>query len=145
MLVKYIYERLDIDNRFQFSAASTHCKICIFETHNNRKFVFHGSANLRSSSNIEQIMLEESEDLYNFNDKIQDSIIETYKTINKSVRRKALWQAVQMEKIKQEELPNGVQQEGATETQEETLINSHCSKPETIARPERIKIERFKF
>jgi hypothetical protein len=52
-LIPYIYEKLDVDNKLQLSFAGTHCKICIFETVNNRKFVFHGSANLRSSSNIE--------------------------------------------------------------------------------------------
>jgi hypothetical protein len=148
MLVKYIYERLDIDNRFQFSAASTHCKICIFQTHNNRKFVFHGSANLRSSSNIEQIMLEESEDLYNFNDKIQDSIIETYKTINKSVRRKALWQAVQENGIITTSSSDQAEQQQADvhlkECKQEKKLE-HRSKPKTIDKPERIKIERFKF
>lgn len=94
-LIPYIYETLDIDNKFQLSFAGTHCKICIFETVNSRKFVFHGSANLRSSSNIEQIMLEESEGLYNFMDEIQDSILQEYKTINKSLRGNKLWEKVQ--------------------------------------------------
>lgn len=94
-LIPYIYETLDIDNKFQLSFAGTHCKICIFETVNKRKFVFHGSANLRSSSNIEQIMLEESEELYNFMDEIQSNILEEYKTINKSLRGNKLWQTVQ--------------------------------------------------
>jgi hypothetical protein len=97
-LIPYIYETLDVDDKFQLSFAGTHCKICIFETVNNRKFVFHGSANLRSSSNIEQIMLEESEGLYNFMDEIQDSILEEYKTINKSLRGNKLWQTGNQEK-----------------------------------------------
>jgi len=94
-LIPYIYETLDIDNKFQLSFAGTHCKICIFETVNGRKFVFHGSANLRSSSNIEQIMLEESEGLYDFMDEIQNNILQEYKTINKSLRGNKLWQKVQ--------------------------------------------------
>lgn len=103
-LIKYIYKTLDIDNKFQLSSAGTHCKICCFETINNRKFVIHGSANLRSSSNIEQIMFEENENLYNFVDEVQSNIIETYKTINKSVRYKYLWNSVEgkpkIEKVK---------------------------------------------
>lgn len=94
-LIPYIYQTLDLDNKFQLSFAGTHCKICIFETVNNRKFVFHGSANLRSSSNIEQIMLEENEGLYNFMNEIQENILQEYKTINKSLRGKTLWQTVQ--------------------------------------------------
>jgi hypothetical protein len=99
-LVPYIYETLDIDNKFQLSFAGTHCKICIFETVNGRKFVFHGSANLRSSSNIEQIMLEENEGLYDFMDEIQNNILNEYKTINKSVRGVKLWQSLEKEGVK---------------------------------------------
>jgi hypothetical protein len=94
-LIPYIYEKLDIDNKFQFSSAGTHCKLCCFETINGRKFVIHGSANLRSSANIEQIMFEENEDLYNFTDEIQSNIVEKYKTINKSVRYSNLWECVE--------------------------------------------------
>jgi len=93
-LIPYIYEILDIDNRFQLAVASTHCKICMFETHCGKKVVMHGSANLRSSSNIEQIVVEESKALYDFNDEYQSRIIEKYHTINKSLRRKALWHQV---------------------------------------------------
>lgn len=94
-LVKYIYDRLDFNDKFQLAVAGTHCKIVSFETMCGRKFVIHGSANLRSSANIEQFMFEESEDLYNFNDEIQSSIIEQFYTINKSVRYDKLWQTVQ--------------------------------------------------
>lgn len=105
-LVKYIYDNLDIDDKFQFSSAGTHCKICCFETDKGRKFVIHGSANLRSSANIEQFMFEENENLYNFTNEVQSSIVETYKTINKSVRYNKLWDAIEntkktkLEKVK---------------------------------------------
>jgi len=98
-LIPYIYQQLDLNNKFQLSFAGTHCKICIFETVNNRKFVFHGSANLRSSSNIEQLMLEESNGLYDFMDEIQNNILQEYKTINKSLRGNKLWQNL----VKEEE------------------------------------------
>jgi len=93
-LIKYIYDKLDVDNKFQLAVASTHCKTCIFETEGGKKVVIHGSANLRSSSNIEQIVIEESKDLYDFNHGYQSKIIDVYKTINKSIRRKKLWNAV---------------------------------------------------
>jgi len=93
-LIRYIYDELDLDNKFQLAVASTHCKMCIFETYGGKKIVMHGSANLRSSSNIEQLVIEESKDLYDFNDEYQNRIINVYKTINKSLRRTKLWQAV---------------------------------------------------
>jgi hypothetical protein len=93
-LVKYIYDRLDQGDRFQLAAASSHCKLAFFQTDEKLKIVMHGSANLRSSSNIEQVMIEENADLYAFNKDIHDRIIDTYKTINHQVRRKSLWQAV---------------------------------------------------
>jgi hypothetical protein len=99
-LITYMYEELDKNDKFQLAVASTHTKICIFETHCGLKIVIHGSANLRSSSNIEQIMIEENEDLYNFNKEFHDNIINKFKTINKSLRRKTLWQAVVQEKEK---------------------------------------------
>lgn len=95
-LVPYLYQELDKDDKFQFAAASTHCKLCLIETHCGLKIVMHGSANLRSSSNIEHICLEESPELYDFNFEFQVAILEKYKTIKKSVRRSDLWQAVQV-------------------------------------------------
>jgi hypothetical protein len=52
-LIPYCYKQLDLDNKFQLAVAGTHCKLCIFETYNNGYVVIHGSANLRSSSNME--------------------------------------------------------------------------------------------
>jgi hypothetical protein len=77
--------------------------LCIFKTECGKSIVIHGSANLRSSSNIEQFVIEESENLYNFNKDFQQSIIDKYKTINfgvenkntKSLRGNKLWQQVQ--------------------------------------------------
>lgn len=150
-MIPFFYEKCDINNRFQLASASVHTKICIFETSNNRKFVFHGSANLRSSSNVEQIMLEECEDLFNFNDEIHDSIIETYKTINKSVRRAKLWQAIEknqnLRKEQSEAITTTQQEEEAQQCQskemDEHLEEEQFKKP--LFKTEKIKIERFKF
>jgi hypothetical protein len=95
-LVPYLYQELDKNDRFQFAAASTHCKLCLIETHCGLKIVMHGSANLRSSSNIEHICIEENPELYDFNLEIQAAILDKYQTIKKSVRRTDLWQAVQL-------------------------------------------------
>ena len=93
-LVKYIYETLDKDNKFQLAAAGSHTKITMFETHCGKKIVIHGSANLRSSSNIEQIMIEDNTELYDFNKDYHDRIILKYKTINKSVKYSNLWNCI---------------------------------------------------
>lgn len=92
-LVPYIREKLDVENRFQFAAAGTHCKLIMFETHKGAKVVIHGSANLRSSSNIEHMTIEENPDLYDFTMEVHRAILDKYKTINKSVRYNSLWQA----------------------------------------------------
>ena len=94
-LVKYMYEILDVGDKFQLAAAGTHCKLTLIETHCGLNIVMHGSANLRSSSNIEHICIEESKDLFDFNQEVQDAILEKYKTIKKSVRHSEVWQAVQ--------------------------------------------------
>lgn len=93
-LIKYIYERLDIADKFQLAVAGTHCKTSFFETDCGLFVGIHGSANLRSSANIEQIVIEENEALYHFNKEYQDRIIEKYKTIKKPIRDKKLWQVV---------------------------------------------------
>ena len=98
-LIKYIYENLDVDNKFQLSVARTHCKLCIFETYDNKKWVIHGSANLRSSGNIEQFMIEENEELYDFNMNYQRRIIDTYATIKKELGGVKLWQVVAQEQV----------------------------------------------
>lgn len=86
-LVKYLYERLDIDNKFQLAVAGTHCKTTFFETDGGLFVGIHGSANLRSSANIEQIVIEENEALYRFNKEYQDRIISKYLTIKKTNSR----------------------------------------------------------
>ena len=97
-LIPYIYEQLDVDgDKFQFSVAGTHCKKCLIETECGKKITIHGSANLRSSGNIEQFEIEEGAQMYDFNNEYQDLIIEKYKTIDKSIRRSKLWNLITKE------------------------------------------------
>jgi hypothetical protein len=93
-LIDYAYKELDKNNKFQLAVAGSHCKICIFETICGKHIVIHGSANLRSSGNIEQIEIENNKTLYNFNKEYQDNIINYYKTINKPIRSQKLWHQV---------------------------------------------------
>ena len=57
--------------------------------------VMHGSANLRSSDNIENIIIEDCPELYKFNMEWHDALLNTYYTIRKPIRGKKLWQVVQ--------------------------------------------------
>lgn len=91
-LIPYLYKQLDVDDRFQLAVAGTHTKICLMRT-GSQHIVIHGSANMRSSSNIEQVMIEECQPLYDFLRETHAGIVDRYKTIRKSVRYDELWQA----------------------------------------------------
>jgi hypothetical protein len=82
-LVEYIYEKCDIDNKFQLSVARVHTKIVLIETYCGKKIVMHGSANLRTSGNVEQMCIEVNDELYDFNIEVFADMVESYKTINK--------------------------------------------------------------
>ena len=101
-LLPYTYQELD-NGKFQMAVSGSHCKIALIQTYCGKKIVMHGSSNLRSSGNLEQIEIEENEALFDFNYEYQHAILEEYKTINKdkehkveykSLRRKKLWQRI---------------------------------------------------
>lgn len=100
-LIPYIYEHLDTaENTFQLSVVRSHCKIAQFITAGGRKIVMHGSANLRSSANIEQFTIEENPELYDFYEQsIFSVIIENYSTINKKVHYAKLWEQLSRKKF----------------------------------------------
>lgn len=81
-IMPYVYDQLDIGDRFQLAVASVHTKVALIRTECGKKIVIHGSANLRSSSNIEQIVVENSPMLFDFNAEIHNNIIARHKTIN---------------------------------------------------------------
>lgn len=85
--IKYLYEELDIKNSFQLSVMRTHCKIALIKLDNNRFFVIHGSANLRSNKCVEMFEIEENEELYNFHYQVQAEYLEVYSTINKNIKK----------------------------------------------------------
>lgn len=93
-LIPYLYKHLDIDNRFQLAIAGIHTKTCQFKTLGGRYVVIHGSANLRSSGNIEQFTIECNKELYEFYHSIFEDIKKRYKTINKQIRGEALWDCI---------------------------------------------------
>lgn len=93
-LVPYIYERLDVDDVLDVAFAGIHTKIVTFETVDGLKVVMDGSANLRSSRNVEQFRIECDADLYDYIEGFADKVFAAYSVMNKSVRAKRLWNAV---------------------------------------------------
>jgi hypothetical protein len=83
-LIEYIYQTLDIGNKFQLSVCDNKSKIILIQSDDDggRKYVIHGSANLSSSYSLEQFCIEENEQLFDFNIEFFDEIIENFKTIN---------------------------------------------------------------
>lgn len=93
-LIQYAYEQLDFEDKFQLAVAGTHQKTCIIETHCGLFIVMDGSANLRSSGNIEHFRIEESKFLYDWMYEWNQEIVIVYKTIKKGVRYEQLWKAI---------------------------------------------------
>lgn len=93
-LMPYIYDKLDVNDILQLAVASVHTKIAMIRTTCGKKITIHGSANLRTSSNIEQIVIEHSADLFDFCATVHHNIIAMHKTINKPIRSNLLWQQV---------------------------------------------------
>ena len=80
-----------MDNRFQLAVAGVHTKTVHFRTYDGMSMVIHGSANLRSSGNVEHITIEENEQMYTFYDNEFKQISETYATIRKPLRHSKAW------------------------------------------------------
>ncbi len=100
-LVDYLFDELDLDGLdLHVAFCSTHAKVFTIETKAGNTLTIHGSANLRSSDNIEQLCITPDKGVFKFCDDMLQRIITTYDVVNqdarkhKSVRGKKLWQAV---------------------------------------------------
>ena len=98
-LVPYIYHRLDIGDRFQLAVAFVHTKTVHFETLGGKKIVIHGSANLRTSGNVEQFTIEENPELHDFYEERFSPVVEKFQTINRAVPRKEQWRDMTIRKF----------------------------------------------
>ena len=86
-LVPYLYKRIGEDDRAQVAFGAYHMKIIAVETHHGHIITIHGSANMRSSSNIEQVMVEINDrEMYDFNAGQIRDICERYGTINRQIK-----------------------------------------------------------
>lgn len=83
---------------FTLAVAGVHTKIALIKTTCGQHLVIGGSANLRSSMNVEQITLDNCPILYAFHREWMATILNNYQATHKMLRREPLWQMVQAEK-----------------------------------------------
>lgn len=93
-LIPYIRRKLDKDNRFQLAIAGIHTKIVQFRTSEGQKIVVSGSANLRSSGNVEQFTIEDNPILYDFYEDCFSKVMVRFATIKKDIRHHQLWDVI---------------------------------------------------
>jgi hypothetical protein len=92
-VTEYIIEELANDH-FYFAAAAIHTKIALIKTECGKHIVIHGSANLRSSRNIEQMIVENNKTVYDFNEVWMKDILKNYAVDHKRLRGEKLWHQV---------------------------------------------------
>ena len=82
---------------FTLAVAGLHTKIALVKTKCGKHIVIHGSANLRSSRCVEQLIFENNELLYNFNRDWMLGLVDKYSATHKALRGGKLWQVVAVE------------------------------------------------
>lgn len=99
-LVDYLFNELTVDGMMlNVGFAAVHCKTWCIETRNGNCLTIQGSANLRSSRNIEQVHISPCRELFDFVDGFTQKVIDVYNVVNrnnnhiKGIRSGALWQA----------------------------------------------------
>ena len=87
-IVPYICDELDRDGvDFDLAFASIHSKITSVETLLGGHVVMDGSANLRSSRNIEQFRIECDDGLWRFVEDFTDRVFRAYSVVNKDRKK----------------------------------------------------------
>lgn len=89
-LMEALYETLDFEDRLQVAVSRNHMKCVTILTDRGHKIVIEGSANLRSSDNLEQFNLEFNNEKYDFITEFNSKLLEEYKTIQKPITNKQL-------------------------------------------------------
>ena len=88
--IQDIIETLGGD-RFFLAVAGVHVKITLIRTTCGAHIVMGGSANLRSSMNVEQVTIDNSKVLYDFHREWMSKILNAYHVQHKMLRRQPLW------------------------------------------------------
>lgn len=109
-LVPYLYEQVDLEwLDLHIAYASIHTKIVTIETLDGMKLYIYGSANLRSSRNVEQLEICADRCLYDFMTGFSERVIAEYDVVNHDERRKRslrggkLWQAARGQAVGSQE------------------------------------------
>ncbi len=79
-------------DQLTLAAAGLHTKVTLMKTRCGKHLALHGSANLRSSQNLEQFCVENNPDLYAFNRGWMSRILDHYATTGDRLRGNAIWQ-----------------------------------------------------
>jgi hypothetical protein len=85
------------DDKFALAVAGIHTKITLIKTTCGKHIVIGGSANLRSSLNIEQITIDNCPIIYAFHREWMAGILNTYQATHEMLRREKLWLQVAKE------------------------------------------------
>jgi hypothetical protein len=85
------------NGKFALAVAGIHTKITLIKTECERHIVIGGSANLRSSMNIEQITLDNCPVQYAFHRKWMTKILNEYQATHHMLRRGELWDTLKIE------------------------------------------------
>ena len=88
-VIPYLLQELDQGDVLEIAFAAIHTKIISFETTDGLHVVMHGSANLRSSRSIEQLMVECDDDLYECVEHFAGKVIDSYSIIDKTKSKSA--------------------------------------------------------
>ena len=82
------------NGQFALAVAGIHTKITLIKTVCGQHIIIGGSANLRSSMNIEQITIDNCPVLYAFHREWMAEILNKYQATHAMLRREKLWQQV---------------------------------------------------
>lgn len=151
-LVSYLFDQLDIEGlELNVAIAEIHCKIVAIETWKGNTLTIHGSANLRSNANVEQLAVTPDRGLYNFVTDVGNRIIGAYGILLKEKRKYksrrlmggALWHAVTTPEAEEQVVAaESVAVEAETAKEQETEeapsptedeSHSPCSRGQTIS------------
>lgn len=83
-VIPYLYQELDQGDVLDVAFAAIHTKIISIETTRGNHIVMHGSANMRSSRSIEQVMVECDDALWACVEDFADRVLASYSVIDKS-------------------------------------------------------------
>lgn len=97
--IEDIIKQLGQDPRFFFAAAGIHTKITLIRTVCGMALTFGGSANLRSSRNIEQITIDNDEAIYQHHRAWMAEILNNYHVTHTMLRRERLWTLVAKKEV----------------------------------------------